>query len=134
MTRYHCGHGSTASSWLGRTAPLESARASRSGLTARSKEGANQAPDRDDYVVSTSNKQAQLARVVSSNGAAGEGPGRTNLMAVPSTDNLRRLAALLDEGTLQVHLHDTFELDRATAALQTLATEHVRGKLAISVR
>jgi NADPH:quinone reductase-like Zn-dependent oxidoreductase len=74
------------------------------------------------------------ARVASSNGAAGEGPGRTNLMAVPSTDNLRRLAALLEDGTLQVHIHDTFEFDHATDALQALATEHVRGKLAISVR
>src|SRR5436309_6188893 len=73
------------------------------------------------------------ARVASSNGAAGEGPGRTNVMAVPSEDNLRRLAALLDDGTLQVHIHDTFEFDRATDALQALATEHVRGKLAISV-
>ncbi len=74
------------------------------------------------------------ARVASSNGAAGEGPGRTDVMAVPSNDNLRRLAALLDDGTLQVHLHDTFELDRVSDALQTLATEHVRGKLAISVQ
>ena len=55
-------------------------------------------------------------------------------MAVPSDDNLRRLAALLDDRTLQVHIHDTYELDRATDALQTLATEAVRGKLAISVR
>ena len=74
------------------------------------------------------------ARVASSNGAAGEGPGRTNVMAVPSTDNLRRLAELLDDGTLQVHIHRTFEFDRATDALQALATERVRGKLAISVR
>ena len=54
-------------------------------------------------------------------------------MAVPSADNLRRLAALLDDGTLQVHIHDTFELDRAPEALQSLATEHVHGKLAISM-
>jgi NADPH2:quinone reductase len=73
-------------------------------------------------------------RVASSNGAAGEGSGHTNLMAVPSEDNLRRLAALLDDGTLQVHIHDTFDLDRATDALEALAAEHVRGKLAISVR
>ncbi len=73
------------------------------------------------------------ARIASSNGAAGEGTGRTNVMAVPSEDNLRRLAALLDDGTLQVHIHDTFELDRAADAMQVLATEHVRGKLAISV-
>jgi NADPH:quinone reductase-like Zn-dependent oxidoreductase len=74
------------------------------------------------------------ARVASSNGAAREGPGRTNVMAVPSDDNLRRLATLLDDGTLQVHIHDTFELDRATDALQALASEHIRGKLAISLR
>jgi len=55
-------------------------------------------------------------------------------MAVPSHDNLRRLAALLDDGTLRVHVHDTFELDRAAEALQALAIEHVRGKVAISVR
>ena len=74
------------------------------------------------------------ARVASPIGAAGEGPGRTNVMAVPSEDNLRRLAALLDDGTLRVHLHETFELDRAADALKALATGHVRGKLAISVR
>jgi NADPH2:quinone reductase len=74
------------------------------------------------------------ARVASSNGAAGEGPGRTNVMAVPSDDNLRRLGAMLADGTVQVHIHDTFELDRAADALQALATEHVHGKLAISVR
>jgi NADPH:quinone reductase-like Zn-dependent oxidoreductase len=73
------------------------------------------------------------ARVASSNGAAGDGPGRTNVMAVPSQDNLRHLASLLDNGTLQVHIHNTFALDRATDALQTLAADHVRGKLAISV-
>jgi len=73
------------------------------------------------------------ARVASSNGAAGEGPGRTNVIAVPSEDNLRRLGALLDDGTLQVHIHETFEFDRATDALRALATEHVRGKLAISI-
>ena len=59
-------------------------------------------------------------RRASSNGAAGGGPGRTNLMAVPSDDNLRRLAALLDDRTLQVHIHDTYELDRATASARKL--------------
>jgi NADPH:quinone reductase-like Zn-dependent oxidoreductase len=66
------------------------------------------------------------ARVASTNGAAGEGSGRSNVMAVPSEENLRRLAALLDDGTLQIDIHDTFELDRATDALQALATQHVR--------
>jgi NADPH:quinone reductase-like Zn-dependent oxidoreductase len=72
-------------------------------------------------------------RVASSNGAAGEGQGHTNVMAVPTTDNLGRLGALLDDGALRVHIHDTFPLDRATDALHALATEHIRGKLAISV-
>ena len=38
------------------------------------------------------------ARVASPTGAAGEGPGRTNVMAVPSPENLRRVAELLDGG------------------------------------
>jgi NADPH:quinone reductase len=72
------------------------------------------------------------ARVASSNGAAGEGPGRFNVTAVPSVENLGRLGALLDDGTLRIHIHDTYPLDRATDALQALATEHIHGKLAIS--
>jgi NADPH:quinone reductase-like Zn-dependent oxidoreductase len=68
----------------------------------------------------------QDARVASSTGGAGEGPGRTNVMATPSTENLRRLAALLDEGTLSLHLHNTVDLDHAPDALRTLATAHIR--------
>jgi NADPH:quinone reductase-like Zn-dependent oxidoreductase len=49
------------------------------------------------------------------------------------TENLRRLAVLLDDGTIQAHAQDTYQLDRASDALQNLATEHVQGKLAISV-
>jgi NADPH:quinone reductase len=73
------------------------------------------------------------ARVASSTGGAGEGPGRTNVMATPSTENLRRLAALLDDGTLTLHVHTTVDLDHAADALQTLATTHIQGKLAIRV-
>ena len=39
------------------------------------------------------------ARVASSNGAAGDGPGRTNVMATPTPENLQRLAALLADGS-----------------------------------
>jgi NADPH:quinone reductase-like Zn-dependent oxidoreductase len=74
------------------------------------------------------------ARVASSNGAAGEGPGRTNVMANPSRENLDRLAGMLDAGTLKVHVQDTFDLDGASDALQTLQTAHVQGKLSIRVR
>jgi NADPH:quinone reductase-like Zn-dependent oxidoreductase len=74
------------------------------------------------------------ARVASSNGAAGEGPGRTNVVAIPSVENLSRLAGMLEAGTLTVHVQNTFDLDRASDALQALQTTHVQGKLSIRVR
>jgi NADPH2:quinone reductase len=73
------------------------------------------------------------ARVASPNGAAGDGPGRTNVMATPSTEHLDRVAQLLDAGTLEVHVQETYELDRAGEALQALGTTHTQGKLAIRV-
>jgi NADPH2:quinone reductase len=73
------------------------------------------------------------ARVASPNGAAGDGPGRTNVMAVPSPANLERVAQLLDGGTLKVPIQDTYGLDRAGEALQALATSHTQGKLAIRI-
>jgi NADPH:quinone reductase len=74
------------------------------------------------------------ARVASSTGAAGEGPGHTDVMAQPTTENLDRVAALLSAGALKVPVHDTYELDRAPDALQALGASHTQGKLAISVR
>jgi NADPH:quinone reductase len=74
------------------------------------------------------------ARVASSNGAAGEGPGRTNVMATPSPENLQRLGALLTDGTLRIPIQATYELAQAPAALSALADEHTQGKLAIQVR
>jgi NADPH:quinone reductase-like Zn-dependent oxidoreductase len=73
------------------------------------------------------------ARVASTNGAAGEGPGRTNVLAVPTTDNLQRVARLLDAGTLEVYIQQTYPLDQAAAAMNALATTHTRGKLALDV-
>lgn len=72
-------------------------------------------------------------RVASPNSAAGEGPGRTNVTSDPSTENLERLAQLLDAGTLKIHIQDSYELDRAPEALQALGSTHTRGKLAIRV-
>jgi NADPH:quinone reductase-like Zn-dependent oxidoreductase len=74
------------------------------------------------------------ARVASPNGAAGEGPGRTNVMASPTSENLRRLAELLEAGTLNVHIQETFAIDHAADALTALASSHVRGKIGIRVR
>src|SRR3954466_4998122 len=74
------------------------------------------------------------ARLASSTGAAGEGPGRTNVMATPSPENLQRLATLLADGTLSVPIQASYELAQAPAALATLVGEHTRGKLTIQVQ
>jgi len=73
------------------------------------------------------------ARVASPNNAAGEGPGRTNVMAMPTTENLERLARLLDAGTLKVRIQHTYPLDHAVAALNALATTHTQGKIALQI-
>jgi NADPH2:quinone reductase len=72
------------------------------------------------------------ARVASSTGAAGEGPGRTNVMAQPTRDNLERVAELV-AGGLKVPVQETYAFDRAQDALQALATAHTQGKLAIRI-
>ncbi|CAA9462189.1 MAG: Bifunctional protein: zinc-containing alcohol dehydrogenase; quinone oxidoreductase (NADPH:quinone reductase); Similar to arginate lyase [uncultured Rubrobacteraceae bacterium] len=64
--------------------------------------------------------------------AAGDGPGRTNVMAVPSPENLGRLGRLVDAGTLRVPIQSTYGgLDRAGEALRAFGTTHTRGKLGI---
>jgi NADPH:quinone reductase len=74
------------------------------------------------------------ARVASPTGAAGEGTGRTNVMAAPTPDNLRRLGGLLADGTLRIPVHRTYELAHAPQALAALTGEHTQGKLAIQIR
>jgi NADPH:quinone reductase len=73
------------------------------------------------------------ARVASPTAAAGEGPGRTNVMATPSRENLKRLGALLADRTLRIPVQATYELPQAPEALAALAGEHTQGKLAIHV-
>jgi NADPH2:quinone reductase len=73
------------------------------------------------------------ARVASPNNAAGEGPGRTNVMAAPTTENLQRLAHLLDAGTLKVPIQHTYPLDQAADAMNALATTHTQGKIALQI-
>jgi NADPH2:quinone reductase len=73
------------------------------------------------------------ARVASPNNAAGEGPGRTNVMSVPTAENLQRLAQLLDAGALHVPIQQTYPLDQATAAMNALATTHTQGKVALQI-
>jgi NADPH2:quinone reductase len=72
-------------------------------------------------------------RIASSAGAAGEGPGRTNVMAVPAAATLERLAGLLGDGTLRVPVQASYPLTQADQALKTLGGQHTQGKLAITL-
>lgn len=73
-------------------------------------------------------------RVASPTGAAGEGSGRTMVMAAPTPENLESLARLLADGTLRMHVQATYELAQAPDALTALPTTHTQGKLAIRVQ
>jgi len=55
------------------------------------------------------------------------------VIAAPTPENLERLARLLADGTLRVHIQATYELDQAPEALAARPTTHTRGKLAIRV-
>jgi len=72
-------------------------------------------------------------RLASTLGAAGEGPGRFNLMAEPTPANLQRLAQLLDDGTLVVRIQRSYRLEQAGEALQALPTTHTQGKLSVTL-
>ena len=54
-------------------------------------------------------------------------------MASPTTPNLDRLAALLDDGTLRIPIQRTYSLEQAGDALEALASTHTQGKLAITL-
>jgi NADPH2:quinone reductase len=75
----------------------------------------------------------QGGRLASPLGAAGEGPGRANLMASPTTSNLDRLGQLLEAGTLRVPIQDTYTLEQAGAAFEAFTSAHTQGKLAITL-
>jgi NADPH:quinone reductase-like Zn-dependent oxidoreductase len=72
-------------------------------------------------------------RVSSATGAAGERPGRTNVVATPSPEVLGRIARHLADGTLRVPIQHTYDLADAPDALQALGATHTRGKLALRV-
>ena len=73
-------------------------------------------------------------RIASPTGAAGEGAGRTMVMATPTPENLEGLARVLADGTLRVPIQTTYDLAEAPDALTAFATTHTQGKLAIHVR
>ena len=72
-------------------------------------------------------------RLASPLGAAGEGEGRFNVMAVSSPANLQRLGELLADGTLRVRIQRAYPLEKAGEALQALPTTHTQGKLGITI-
>lgn len=72
-------------------------------------------------------------RLASPLGAAGEGPGRFNVMAVPSPENLQRLAGLLADGALRVPIAATYPLERAGEALRAPPATHTQGKLGLTI-
>jgi len=74
------------------------------------------------------------ARVASTLNAAGEGPGRTNVNAVPSPEVLGRIAGLLADGSLKLPITATYDLADAPTALADLGAKQTQGKLAIRLR
>jgi len=72
-------------------------------------------------------------RLASTLGAAGEGPGRFNLMAEPTPANLQRLAQLLEDGTLLVRIQRGYALEQAGEALRALPATHTQGKLSVTL-
>jgi NADPH:quinone reductase len=72
-------------------------------------------------------------RLASTLGAAGDEPGRSNVMADPTQPNMQRLADLLDVGTLRVYIQRSYTLDETAAALAALQATHTQGKLALSI-
>jgi NADPH2:quinone reductase len=72
-------------------------------------------------------------RAASVLGAAGDGPGRFNVMGSSDPAKMRRLSSLLEEGALRVPIQRGYGLSEAGEAMQALAAEHTQGKLAISL-
>jgi NADPH:quinone reductase len=72
-------------------------------------------------------------RLASTIGAAGDGPGRFNIMAEPTPANLQRLAELLDTGALRVAIQRSYRLEQAGEALQALPATHTQGKLGLTI-
>jgi NADPH:quinone reductase-like Zn-dependent oxidoreductase len=72
-------------------------------------------------------------RIISSAGTAGEGTGRINVGAAPTTENLERLAGLLEDGTLSVPIQASYPLAQVDQALKDLAGQHTQGKLAVTL-
>jgi NADPH2:quinone reductase len=76
---------------------------------------------------------ADGGRIASPTNAAGEGPGRTNVMHAATRESLDRIAQLLADGTIKVPIQQTFDLAQAPEALDALTTGHTQGKIGLRV-
>jgi NADPH:quinone reductase len=65
--------------------------------------------------------------------AAGEAPGRFNVMGTSDPARMGALAQLLDSGALRVPIQRTYPLSRADEAVADFLGSHVQGKLAIAI-
>ena len=72
-------------------------------------------------------------RLASSLGAAGEGPGRLNLIAQPTPANLERLAALLDNGKLRFRSSAATHSSRQARRSRRSRPTHTQGKLSVTI-
>lgn len=65
--------------------------------------------------------------------AAGDGPGRSNISAVPTPDNLWRVGSLLSAGTVRIPIQATYKLEEVPSALQEFNARHKQGKQAVTL-
>lgn len=64
--------------------------------------------------------------------AADEGPGRANISAMPTPENLERVSALLSSGTVRIPIQATHGLEDVPAALDAFGSSHKQGKHAVT--
>ncbi len=74
-------------------------------------------------------------RIASPTNAAGEGPGRSDVMhaAILNREGLDRVGQLLADGTVRVPIQQTYDLAQAPEALGSLGGGHTQGKVALRV-
>jgi NADPH:quinone reductase-like Zn-dependent oxidoreductase len=124
------------------------------------KQDVTEAADRYDVIlqIAGAHRAARLRRILTSNGTliqlSGDSPNRwigplgrilagrllstvvgqtiTSFTVQPNRDDLKLLASLLDNGTLQTHIDRTYSLDDLGEALAHLETGRTRGKTTVT--
>jgi NADPH:quinone reductase-like Zn-dependent oxidoreductase len=78
---------------------------------------------------------AENGRIASPTNAAGDGPGRTDVMhaAILNREGLDRVGQVLADGTVKVPIQRTYDFAQAPEALGALSSGHTQGKVALRV-